>query len=146
MNGHFIDFNQTGSKVRTNNTNHFFQDKENERSFYGFSSTGSKVRTNNTNHFWSSRQRNKADGHFTGFHQMAQMLLRITSIISTLQDKQNKWSFYGFSSTNSKARTNNTIHFYSSQQANERSFYGFLTTGSKGSPFCFLFFFTNAVT
>ena len=37
-----------GSKVGTNKTKHW--------SFYGSSRTGSKVRMNNTNHFYSSRQ------------------------------------------------------------------------------------------
>ena len=54
------------------------------------------------------------NGHFMGFRQLVQKLERITPIISTLQDKQNERSFYGFSSTGSKVRTNNTDHFYSS--------------------------------
>ena len=61
---------------------------------------------------------NKMNGHFMGFRQLVQKLERITPIISTLQDKtENEWSFYGFSSTDSKVRTNNTDHFYSSRQA-----------------------------
>ena len=32
------------------------------------------------------------NGHFIGFHQLVQKLERITSIISTPQDKQNEWS------------------------------------------------------
>ena len=59
---------------------------------------------------------NKMNGHFMGFRQLVQKLERITPIISTLQDKQNERSFYGFSSTGSKVRTNNTDHFYSSRQ------------------------------
>ena len=35
------------------------------------------------------------NGHFTGFHQLVQKLERITSIISTLQDKMNG-HFMGF--------------------------------------------------
>ena len=54
------------------------------------------------------------NGHFMSFRQLVQKLQRITPIISTLQDKQNERSFYGFSSTGSKVRTNNTDHFYSS--------------------------------
>ena len=59
------------------------------------------------------------NGHFMGqFCQLVQTLEQITPIISTLQDKQNEWSFYGFSSTGLKViRTNNTNHFYSSREA-----------------------------
>ena len=56
------------------------------------------------------------NGRFMGFRQLVQKLQRITPITSSLQDKQNEWSFYGFSSTGSKVRTNNTNHFYSSKQ------------------------------
>ena len=42
------------------------------------------------------------NGHFMGFRQLVQKAERITPIISTLQDKQYEWSFYGFSSTGSK--------------------------------------------
>ena len=56
------------------------------------------------------------NGHFMGFPQLVQKLERITPIISTLQDKQNESSFYGFSSTGLKAKTKNTNHFYSSRQ------------------------------
>ena len=48
-----------------------------------------------------------------GFHQLIQKLECITQIISTLQDKQNEWSFYRVSSTDSKVRMNNTIPFFS---------------------------------
>ena len=61
----------------------------------------------------------KLKDHFMGFHQLAQKLERLTPIISTLQDKQNEWSFYGFSSTGSKVRRINTKQF-------EWSFIGFI--------------------
>ena len=54
-----------------------------------------------------------------GFRQPVQTLERITPITSTLQDKQNELSFYGFSSTGSKARMNNTNHLNSNLQDKE---------------------------
>ena len=59
---------------------------------------------------------NKMSGHFIGFHQLVQKLESKTPIISTLHDKNNKWSLYWVSSTGSKVRMNNTNHFYSSGQ------------------------------
>ena len=53
------------------------------------------------------------NGHFMGFRQLVQKLERITPIISTLQDKQNEWSFCRFSKIGSKARKNKTDHLYS---------------------------------
>ena len=53
---------------------------------------------------------------FVGFRHLLQKLERITPPISILQDKQNEWSFYGFLSTGSKVRANNTNYFYSSRQ------------------------------
>ena len=46
---------------------------------------------------------NRMNGRFIGFHQLFQQLDRITRIISTLQDKQNKQSLYRVSSTDSKS-------------------------------------------
>ena len=48
-----------------------------------------------------------------GFRQLVQKFERITPIISILQDKQNGWLFYGFSSTDSNVRRNTTNHLYS---------------------------------
>ena len=57
MNGRFMGFRQLVQKLqRITPIISTLQDKQTERSFYGFSSTGSKVTTNNTNHFYSSRQ------------------------------------------------------------------------------------------
>ena len=67
--------------------------------------------------------------HFMGFHQLVQKLERITPVISTLQDKQNEWSFYGFSLTGPKVRTNNTNHFYFS--ISQMVIYGFSTNDLK---------------
>ena len=72
--------------------------------------------------------------------------------LSSFYSRQTKWSFYGFSSTGSKVRTNNTqiimkgnftnfrqlvkkleqiIPIISTQETqNDRSFYGFSTAGS----------------
>ena len=45
---------------------------------------------------------------------LVQKLKQRTPInVSTLQDKQNEWSFYGFSSIGSKGRTNKPNHFHS---------------------------------
>ena len=65
-------------------------------------------------------------GHFMGFRQLVQKLERITPIISTLQDKQNEWSFYGFRQPVQKLeriapiistlQDKNTVYFMSVQQ------------------------------
>ena len=65
--------------------------------------------------FYSSTDKQN-EWSFYGFSLNASKLERITPIISTLQDKQNERPFYGFSSTGSKVTTNNTNHFYSSKQ------------------------------
>ena len=107
-----MGYQTTGSKVRTNNTlmiiNFTIQDKQNEWSIQWFSSTASKVRTNNVHQSFVLFKTNKLNGHFMGFRQLVQKLEQITPIICTLQDKQNEWSFYGFSSTGSKVRMNKT--------------------------------------
>ena len=69
------------------------------------------------------------NGHFMDFCQLVQKLERITPIISTLQDNQNEWSFYGFLSTVSKVRTNNTNHLCSSRHNIEFHFSFFLGGG-----------------
>ena len=161
MNSHFMDFCQTGSKVRMDNINsRTLQDKTKWMVILLVSSTGSKLVTNNTNHFFSSRQtkwmvilcifvnwfksqwiiRDHGAGglgghvspqYFLNFEELVRKSFLcppphlkiapqslIIPIICTLQDKQNEWSFYGFSSTTDslKVRTNNTNNFYSSRQ------------------------------
>ena len=69
---------------------------------------------NNTIHFYSSK--GKFNGHFIGFNQLGQKQKRKPQFNSTLRDKQNEWSFYGFSLTGSKDRTNNTNNFYECQK------------------------------
>ena len=121
-----------------------------------FVNSGSKIRTNNTNRFYSQKllsKTTKMNCHFMGFRQQwfkSQNEQHQSLLLSkiTLKDNQNEWSFYGFSSTvvqkserttpiastlknysqrqpkrmvilwvfvnsGSKARTNNTNRFYS---------------------------------
>ena len=65
-------------------------------------------------HSSSLQMTSKINDHFMDLRQLVQKLERITPIISTLQDKQNEWSFHGFASTGSKVRPNNINHIYSS--------------------------------
>ena len=67
------------------------------------------------------------NGHLKGFRQLLQKLERLTSTMSILQDKQNEWSFNGFSSTGSKVTINTNLCTLQDEQ-NEWSFYGFSTT------------------
>ena len=53
------------------------------------------------------------NGHFMGFRQLVQKLEQKTPIISTLQDRQNELSFYGFSATASYKLTNLIIRIHS---------------------------------
>ena len=70
----------------------------------------------------------KMNGQLMGFPQLVQKLEWITPIISTLEDNQNEWSIYGFSSTGSKVRSNNTTNpFYQSLI----SIYGFSSAKSR---------------
>ena len=46
---------------------------------------------------------NKMNGHFMGFRQLVQKFEQVLNTNNFhFQDKQNEWSFYGFSTTGSK--------------------------------------------
>ena len=108
MNGHFMGFHQLVQKLeQITPIISTLQDKQNEWPFYGFSTTGSKSRTNESTLL---RSMLFTTNQWSEYLWVLQNLERITSIISTLHNKANEWSFDGFSTTEPKFRTNDTNH------------------------------------
>ena len=84
---------------------------------YEFLRTGSKIRMNSP--LVSTLQEKQNEFLPTGSE------VRMKTIISALQDKQNEWSLYRVASTGSKVRMNNTLISTLQYKQNEWSLYRF---------------------